>query len=90
VPDSPPRVLEHPSAAFPAGVPQRAASVTVEVVVDADGRALSAEPMPGTVADPRLVAEARRVALASRYAPAVRGGVPVQQRLRLKIEFAPP
>ncbi len=89
-PDRDAAAVTHPAAAFPAGVPRRRAEVTLDVLVDAEGRPAEVEAQPGTSEDPRLVAEAKRVALVSAYTPAVRNGAPTPQRITVKVVFEPP
>jgi TonB family protein len=90
-PDRDASVLQQPTLAYPAGVPRRATAVTVRVnvLVSAQGEPLEAHVQPGTVEDPRLIAEAERVARRSRYLPAVRGGAPAEQTITVDVKFAP-
>jgi hypothetical protein len=71
-------------------VQRRRTVVTIDVLVGADGKPLDVRPHAGSVADPRLFAEARRVALRSRYLPARRGGAPAESWLTVNVDFLPP
>ncbi|HEV8239090.1 MAG TPA: protein kinase [Thermoanaerobaculia bacterium] len=83
-------LVQHPPASFPAGVPRRRTVVTMDVLVGADGKPLDTRAHAGTVADPRLVAEAQRVARRSIYTAAIRGGVPAETWHPVEIVFEPP
>jgi outer membrane biosynthesis protein TonB len=75
---------------FPSGAPRRAAIVTVEVLVGADGKPHGTRVTPGNTAHPLLVAEARRVAQRSTYMAALRGGVPAETWVPITVDFRLP
>ena len=89
MPDRDATLVQHPPASFPAGVQRRRTVVTIDVLVGADGKPLDVRPHAGSVADPRLVAEAERVARRSSYMAAIRGGAPAETTLPVQIIFEP-
>ena len=89
MPDRDATLVQHPPASLPAGVQRRRTVVTIDVLVGADGKPLDVRPHAGSVADPRLVAEAERVARRSSYMAAIRGGAPAETTLPVQIIFEP-
>jgi hypothetical protein len=83
-------IVQQAPAAWPAGVPRRPTVVEIDVLVGPDGRAIETRLRPGATPHPRLVAEARRVAERSRYLPALRGGVPAESWMPLRVDFQAP
>jgi TonB family protein len=85
-PIEPPRRTDAGDVPYPSSGSGRSA-VLLELVVDRDGNVADVRVVDGT--DP-FAAMARDAAKSWHFAPAMRGGEPVQARIRVRVDFAPP
>lgn len=93
-PTSPPQVLTHVEAVYPAshgvspGATSAHADVTLVVTIDADGHVVRAEvaESAGAHLDEAAIVAVRQWT----FKPALRGGKPVASRIRVPFHFVPP
>lgn len=87
-PATPPEVLTHVDAVYPADAGQAHADVVLFVTVDKEGRVDSVEVVQsgGKTLDEAAVVAMRQW----RFRPAMRGGAPIAARIKVPFHFSPP